>query len=487
MSDSTALRNIESWLSHASGLPPTEEIQKIRHQLQIIDREPAASPQRQQLLEGLHMRTSGAIDALVPRLYNVRLPISNNTRQTVRSMQDTLETLARLGLDTVESPEPQADHGLGTPVDLALWRIFEALTQHLTLANLIAAPAPPGIWLKLHRAYLAAWRHGVENRPPAGAPYDLQTRYARTLIAGSLPPSALTAHEWAFLHRFLSTAKSPSEITKGIAPNRPEPTLWVSPEIDAPPALVDRRPPSDGTLAFLVHCGGILGEIKHALSALIQDSRNPDFLPADTSPRTARIALRRLRDHLSAPRKRRFNRRRQGYRATLCVGFEDISRLLKTGLESEENLSEWMIVNESPGGYAAMHVSGRPRKAQVGDLVAMRRDGESHWGISVVRWALSENPEHLEFGLEEMSPRAVSGHMATPGQRHSRHPLALLLPAVPPLRTSEALAFSPTTRPAPGHSHVFVSDGDKAEVREFRLGRPIEQSSGIDIYLIEQG
>lgn len=483
MSDSATLRDIENWLSRASGLPPTEEIQKIRRHLLVVAKEPPSSAKRQHLLEGLHMRTGGAIEALMPRLYNVRLPISNNTRQTVHAMQDTLDHLARLGLDTVESPDSQLIKGLGTPIDLALWRILEALTQHLTLANLIAAPANPGTWAKLHRAYMAAWRHRAESRIPTDTPYDLQTLYARALICGSLPPSALNAHEWAFLHRFLSRAKTALAITNGVPPNPSESTLWVSPETDSPPMLIERRPPGDSTLAFFVQCSGILGEIKQALSALVQDIQSPDFLPGDTSPRTARIALRRLRDHLSAPRKRRFNRRRQGYRATLCVGFDEICQLLKSGTAPEENLSEWMIVNESPGGYAAMHVSGRPRKAQVGDLVALRREGETQWSISVVRWALSENPEHLEFGLEEVSPRAVSGYMATPGQSQGSHPLALLLPAMPPLRSTEALAFSPAARPARDQNHVFVCDGPKAEIREFRLGRPIEQSSGIDIYL----
>lgn len=484
MSDSASVHDIEIWLTRSSGRPPAEEIQTIRRHLQTLATVSPPSDQRQQLIDGLHMRTCGAIDALMPRLYNVRLPISNNTRQTVKSMQEALESLIRLGLDIVESPENRSARGLGTPPDVALWQIFEALTRHLALANLVAAPASPGIWFNLHRTYLAVRRHRAENHVPATANSDLQTIYARTLIAGSLPSSALTASEWAFLHRFLAAAKSPLAVSVSIAQTTPEATLWVAPEQDMAPIILDRRPPAEGVLAMYVQCGGMLGEIRQALSALVQGNQTPDFLPSDTSPRTARIALRRLREHLSTPRKRRFPRRRQGYRATLCVGFDDICALLKTGVESDDALSEWMIVNESPGGYAAMHVSGRPSKAQVGDLVAMRREGEAQWGISVVRWALSENPEHLEFGLEELSPRAVSGYMATPGHLQDGHLLAILLPALPPLRQADALAFSPSCRPAKEKVHVFVSDGEKAEVKEFRLGMPIEQSSGIDVCLI---
>ena len=485
MSDNANLQKVESWLSRASGLPPAEEIQAILLHLQIVGKEPPSSSRRQQLLEGLHMRTRGAIESLTPRLYNVRLPISNNTRQTVRNMQETLDQLARLGLQSVESPDSQLIKGLGTPVDLALWRIFEALTQHLTLSNLIATPPFPGTWLNLHRAYQAAWQHRAEHRIPTDTPYDLQTLYARALISGAVAPSALSASEWAFLHRFLSQAKSPLTITKGDSPPQLESTLWVSPSSDSAPVLLERRPPNENNHAFFVSCSAILEEIKQALSLLAQESRTPDFLPTDTPLRTARIALRQLADHLTSPKKRRFSRRRQGYRATMCVGFDEICGLLKSGSVQNDLLSEWMVVNESPGGYAAMHVSGRPRKAQVGDLVAICREGESRWGINVVRWALSENPEHLEFGLEELAPQAVSGYMATPGQLQGGHPLALLLPAIPPLRMVDALAFSPTARPARDQNHVFVSDGIRAEIREFRLGTSIEQSSGIDVCLME--
>ena len=487
MNDPASLRDVETWLARASGQPPIEEIKLIRRHLLRLGQEQPSTSRRQYLLEGLHMRTIGAIDALIPRLRTVRLPISNHTRQTVRAMQEVLDSLARLGLDAVEAPDAAGTTELGTPIDLALWRIFEALTRHLSLSNLIAAPASPGAWFNLHRAYLAVRRHRAETSRPTDAPCDLQTLYARTLIAGVMPPSALSAHEWAFLHRFLACAKKPLAISDASDNDAPGSTLWVSPEQDMAPMLLERRPPANGTLAIFVRCDEMLGEIRQALSTLVQGGRLTDFNVEDAPLRTARITLRRLREHLSSPRKRRFPRRRQGYRATLCVGFDEICRLLKTGSGATANLSEWMVVNESPGGYAAMHLAGLPQKAQVGDLVAMRRDGETTWSISVVRWALSENPEHLEFGLEEVSPRALSGHMTTPGQAPSAHPAALLLPPIPPLREAHALAFSPASRPAREQTHVFVADRETTSIREFRLGKPIEQSSGIDICLIAPG
>ena len=50
-------------------------------------------------------------------------------------------------------------------------------------------------------------------------------------------------------------------------------------------------------------------------------------------------------------------RRRQSYRANLSSGLDNLWLLLKTGNTKVEP-SEWMVTNESPEGYALMHMSG---------------------------------------------------------------------------------------------------------------------------------
>ena len=64
------------------------------------------------------------------------------------------------------------------------------------------------------------------------------------------------------------------------------------------------------------------------------------------------------------------------------------------------------------------------------------------------------------------------------------HSAGFLLPALPPLRDSEAIVFAPANRPAENRKHVLVLDGETARVREFRLGKPIEQSMDVEIALI---
>ena len=112
--------------------------------------------------------------------------------------------------------------------------------------------------------------------------------------------------------------------------------------------------------------------------------------------------------------------------------------------------SNWMITNESPDGYSIMHVLGSTLGTSVGDIVALRPENGSKWQVCIIRWAQSENQEHLEFGLQilatDATPPCSSPHRkteptkpilgnslpssspdpATPPRRNAHHPSGLL-------------------------------------------------------------
>ena len=475
---------VERWLQAPPPESPFEEIEALRSHLLALGDLRAPPGVVLRVIEGLHVRAQSAIEAIAPKLYSVKLPVSLNTRQTVRFMQDALEALIRLSLDLAEAPDSQLVKGLGTPVDIAIWRILHAIGRQILLSDLTASPVAPGTWLSLHRAYLAARRHRVENRVPTGAQYSLQSLYARISLLGALPVSALSAQEWSCAYRLALRVPFEAVVTDSEPDADQGAILWITPELDNPPVHFDRKAPTEGALTLFILYRG-LDDAFSRLIAPVQGGRPAaGLLPDDISPRTAAIAMKRIRDYLRSPKKRRFPRRRQGYRATLSFGLPDTVHLLKTRSDSEIDLSEWMIVNESPGGYAAMHVSGKPRKVQVGDLIGLLREGSRDWSICIVRWALSENHEHLELGLQEVSPKVTYARLATPGHVGAEELPALLLPAFPPLRTADAIAFAPGHRPADGHKHLIVIGGTSTQVREFKLGETLEQSLDVEIALI---
>lgn len=399
-------------------------------------------------------------------------------------MQSLLDVLTAASLALIDSPHSALFKTLGVPLEVALWRVLHGLSRHLMLSNLIATPTSPGFWFQAHRAYLSARMHRAEKKCPAPGASDLQTLYARTLVLGALPCAALTAQQWSYACWLLAQTRAVIPLTDTPPLEATGAVLWLSPEQDTPPAHLARRSPNGDALTLYADIAPLVEELEAERISLGKSGSSSRRLPDDVSPRLARITLTNVLRHLQQPRKRRFPRRRQSYRATLCCGLPAICEQLNGQAPDAGQLSEWMVVNESPDGFAAMHVSGRPQKVQVGDLVGLRREDDSLWSVCIVRWALSENPEHLELGLQMVAPNPVAAHMTTPGAGSDAQYPALLLPATPPIRPLEALAFLPANHPSPGQKHLLVLHSPRTGIREFLIGDSIEQSTSTDIYLI---
>lgn len=457
---------------------------ELRNELRAL-LDAAQSPAlRSDILARYYTRTVSLIETLLPRLYAVRLPVSPQTRQTVRAMQELLDLVARSTLDSIGTNDPS---GEGVTLEFALSRVFYALSRHLMLSDLLAAPASQGIWFQLHRAYLVVRAHGMEHTSLVDSNRDFQAFYGRTLALGAIPGVGLTAQQWSFMDRFLAQTKAVVSLSDTPPLDASPGILWLAPEQDMPPMHLSRRQATGNALTLYVDITALIDELVAFRDSLEQSHPPRGLLPDDISPRLAQITLTNSLGYLSQPRKRHFSRRRQTYRATLCCGLTEVLDLLNGHETDVETANEWMVINESPGGFAAMHVSGRPQKVQVGDLVGLKQENESVWSICIARWALSENQEHLELGLQMIASNPVVVRMATPGAGSSAQHTALLLPATPPLRPLDALAFLPANHPAPEQKHLLVIDGPKVEVREFVLGELIEQSPSVDIRLIHSG
>lgn len=483
-------RTILEWLATPPSDDTMQELARLRSHLSALQGNRPAPAQLQKMLELLHARTIAAVERLTPRLFNVRLPISLPTRRSVRGMQDVLELLAVLYAASVEDAEGRLIRGLGQPPELSLWRAIDALARTLFLSNLISAPAIPGIWQQLHATYTSARQRGLDTLPAGEAESSCRLRYLRVLAVGSAPPSAFTAHEWQCIDRYVRLHAECVTTNDAASGSGEAPLFWVDLQQDMAPVAHGRRPMPEHDHVLGFGCQGLDQSIDEDRRLLRQGAR-PDAigLPSDLPPRLARSLLRRLKISWGTPRKRRFQRRRQSYRATLCFGFEHIWQLLNNpAADAPFAASEWMVTNESPDGYAAMHVAGRPQKLQIGDLIALRINETvtaGEWQIGIVRWALSENPEHLEVGLQILSPRAVPAQLALPGQNGAeRHP-TLLMPAVPPMRDKEAMATDPGLLFDQTGKLVLMIESGRVEIREIRVAGIHEQSPNIDLFVIE--
>lgn len=434
-------------------------------------------------VNALYEQTVSAVEALLPALTAAPLPIPGKTRQSVRAVHDALRILAELLLNLHERlGRTDTEDNASAPL---LWRALHTLSRHLLISSLTASPPGSDIWKQLHAVYNLARHDGVTRDIPVGAPRSLQDEYYAAVLLGCAQPTSFSGVEVEFLDAYLE------RFADQIDSNRDKPDanavmFWIDPTRNVAATPYNRMPPPPETPVRYFSCSRLATLLVRQLAALEAGTSPAQLgLPAFAATPAGRGVLTRLISLWSKPGKRRFPRRRQNYRGELTFGFDNLCRLYRKNPEPVET-SAWMITNESPDGYSAMHVSGKTGAIAVGDVVALRTETGENWQLCIIRWGLSENQEHVELGLQILSARGYTATVALPaGTRTNSCRPALVLPAAPALRQDEALVV-PSGALA-GHSRdlVLVIERDNISVREINTVRRDEQNGLIELYGIE--
>jgi hypothetical protein len=513
---------IQSLLDWPDAPPPraADELAYLQRQLASLRASQATPEQRATTLDRLYARSMSALDSLSISLTDTELPIPipRITRQLIRNLQLLLRTLAEdllaslgaslgvnlgvnlganlganLSANLSELPPPLPPEQRQRAA-LTLWRSLNALAQHLLLSSLIASPAGVGIWQQLHQTYETAHRLALTGTSPEGATGSLQDIYYSAVLLACAQPASFTSREVSFIAAYLARFCDAIDPTADCAPPNPA-AFWIDPTQDATAFACSRKTAPPQTPAHYFSCARLAARLTEQLAELeagatAQHTGLPDF--AGTA--AGHGVLRRLISYWGVPGKRRYPRRRQNYRAVLCSGLASLWRLFQRGdaepLEPANlETSNWMITNESPDGYAFMHVSGRTSGLAVGDITAIRTESGKAWQICIVRWALSENQEHIELGLQILATRAIAARLALPA-RDSNHSLlaVLILPAIRALRSSEMLVVPATALEAlknPLGKLILVVEKENIKIREVKGTRLDEQNSKIAILSIE--
>lgn len=471
--------------------PPTarlsDELDALREHLSALSNSTASPPQRINALSQLYRRSVSLIGRLQPELIDARLPLPRKTRQLVRSLYDALQLLVAQLHPGFAHQEDAPIRGLRLPTDLILWRRLNILAHHLLINHLVAAPCSPGVWQQLHETYAMARRQGVENAIPIGEEYSLRRLYFSAVLQGCAQPAAFTSRESAFVAQYLrqygdcidELSEPPASLIG---------CFWIDLQRDAPAVAASRKPPPDGVDILQFSCNGLADLLRKQLAALEAGCSPAQIGLSEFAGRTAgKGVLKRLAGFVGKQAKRRFPRRRQGSRATLCSGLEQLWCLFR----SEEALGEsatsnWIITNESPDGYALMHVAGKTGNIEVGDITAVRNETDALWQVCIVRWVVSENPEHFELGLQIIAPRAVPAFLALPPvDNEGRQLPVLILPEIPPLRNTPLLVAGSDQIRDKKRPLTLVFDGENLEIREVMTTVVDEQTSSIEILQIQ--
>ncbi|WP_334156802.1 hypothetical protein [Oryzomicrobium sp.] len=436
--DASRLAAILEWLS----LPPlpdaTADLAALDQQRAALRPLALTGQERLQALNRLAARTMVAINGAQSQLSDQPLPLPRKLRGLTRALLDLSAALADDFDALLASP--------GTAGQLApqraqiRHRTLLLRRLHLEIAGLAGTPPHPDAWSGLHGAFTAAEREGLADGSPSRGERSARLEYAHALLLGLVPAGALGAGAYALARRIGAALAEELEFLPG--PDGGHRGLfWIEPGRDIPPVALARRPPPPDTPARWV-AGDRAARRLVQLAASGQAERLG--LPAAHGVallQQHQPTLDKLAGLWGKPAKRRFPRRRQNYRARLCIGLPAVWALLAGRLpeDDETRFSRWMVTNESPDGYAAMHLSGPTDPVRPGEVVAIQGEKSPQWHVALVRWVISENPEHLELGLQLAAPRAQAARVGDPAQGAAGETPALFLPGMPGVRPAPAL------------------------------------------------
>jgi hypothetical protein len=356
----------------------------------------------------------------------------------------------------------------------------------------VACPTPTDLWRRAHALAKSARAH---FEPTAtiipGLSFDAEKTYKGLLALAASQPEGFSPDEVALASEYLAQFSAAVNLLPSPPPQDEGSWYWVDSNRDMGPVPPNRRiPPDHGDLLYCSFqlLARLLSEQVSALEAGMPAGNLR--LPERAAGHGGIAALKRLQAHWAHPPHRHHPRRHNNFRAQVCVGLTELWKLLDKGEAPESaeacapHMTEWMVLNESPGGYAVMHVSGEVEGLVPGSAIALRPEPDKPWSICVVRWMKSENPEHIELGLELVAPAARSVQlMFRNGDPEQLPTPGLLLPAIPALRDHPAL-LAPTGAYS-ARRFFIVSGEDKTHIMQGRLLSLDLQTGAVELFQFE--
>ena len=483
------IKGILEWLALAHGKTTPEDSEALLSNAIALRQAPISTAQRTKLLDLLYAHCEGIVRQELQQFNEASLPISRKTRQRIKNLLELLETLTQDYFNTLAILfDPDASLANYTP-QVALRRAIQAVTWQIRIHHLIAAPPRQGLWQQLHAAFRTARQIAVEQQPGPRDTPSIQRLYTNTLLIGIAHPASFSATEQEFINTLIEQLDydiSPSESLAQSANS----IFWIDPDRDFPAHALVRRTPAGDAKTLYFSCAEIAQHIA-TLRQAVTTGRSPGELglPEFAGTPSGQGVLRRLEKLWGQPAKRKFPRRRQSHRIHLCAGLNTLHHLLSAGEHAGE-FSEWMVTNESPDGFALMHMTGDTSPLKVGDIVAMQvRDDslqrQNNWLLCMLRWAISENPEHVEIGLQLLATKAIPARIARSDQPTAGLVNALILPASPPLRPSHSLVAPPGFLNENQAGGVALVEQGNLAILEIQTGELDEQTAALEIFHIQ--
>lgn len=483
-----ALQDALTWLGSPPDADALRDLTPLRKHLDALSKLAIPPLQYLKILELFQTRANLTGSIVKPLLLDATLPLPTRLRTVAQGLMDIHGLLAAGYLKVAQQADGdrlRACHRSPTKLCAAG---LSNLAQQYEVAQLVCTASPPDLW-RMAGELFARIHAATPIQEPASAEVEDAERTLKAMFAlSAAQPENFSPREVAFLAEYLRIQATSVAVGFGQPAND---GFWLDAQRDQAPFAAIRRPPPDKTAVLQFSCAE-LGRAARAQIGRLADGESPDAigLPGLACSQDYRDVLARAERYWSAPPKRQNHRRRNGYRVQVCSQLGALWQTLRGDAAGTGEIvlaaSDWMILNEGPGGYAIMHVAGELGGLIAGSAVGLRTAPDQPWNICIIRWARSDNPEHIELGIEIVAPRAQAVHFVRNDGGTEASPIpALLLPPLPGLKRGESL-LTARGQFAPGMFALVGGDDMHLQVAECRAEQLAMHTACIEVFEFER-
>jgi hypothetical protein len=476
---------ILDWLARPVAADLDRELRQTHDRLTTFSRLPLSINQFHRILDLFQSRVDFLAAEVKRRLREQ--PLTRELRHTAQSLDDLegriweaySRVLTDIALRLVRNR--RRDPGVVAA------RSLKSLRERLELAAYLARPAPPELWSRAHRLHRICTAEARPSEPSTTTVADAGRIYREMLAFAAIQPERLSPFEVGgaadYLGRF-----APAVMILDQAPEDASHRLfWVDEAADSAPIALARRHPGPGQQPLYFSCMR-LGTLAAEHLRAIEAGTAPDALqlPAEAARPPFCGLLKMLHETWAEPPTRHSPRRRQNYRVSMLCGLDTLVRAFEDGTGQyaglPEHASAWTVINESPSGYALLHVEGEIGGVMTGQVVAIRSGQDRPWDVCIVRRVLNPRVGKLEIGLQIVaaSPGARSVRLAF---RHATGPRdtlgGLWLPAVAALRRHDAILIP--SGAAASRRFVMAANDGRVRVTQGRILQASLRTARVDL------
>lgn len=482
------LQQALDWLAEPPPDDPLLDLMPLRNHIAAIGSLEIPILHRLKIEEMLQQRAERIDDALTPLLLDIKLPLPIDLGTVAQSLIGLRAELGETWLKMAGDANPQELARIHrSRAHICLQGIFN-LSRQFNAILLTAIPTPMSFWRNAHALYDRAHQSVDATATLPAEISAVDARFKAMLALTTAQPEGFAPREIAFLADYLETHAAVIRIDM-IRPESAGDWFWLDANLDQPPVPLARLAPNDGPCLYF--CFGELADLAARHLDQLNDGVPPlSFgLPLQAAGADYRNALERARQCWASPRRRNFNRRPQSLPVEVCTqlstlwtALENDSRQEAKSSDCEMTYSNWTLLNESPLGYAIVHVVGQVSGIVPGCAVGLRTSAGAAWQICLVRWARSKNSSHVELGLEVLAPSALPVRIQALVNRNPEPPIpALLLPALPGLNRSEAILAARGDYNA--HPFTLLQEQDaRLQIVECMPHRSLIETSSIEVF-----